>query len=69
MGGAITAEFRKFFTTRLWWGMAIGVFVAGAGLAGLFAAIAGRDFGGGGPGGRPIRLDPRRRRPTSTSPG
>ena len=58
MGGAITAEFRKFFTTRLWWGMGIGVFVAGAGLAGLFAAIAGSDFGGGGPGGRAIRLDP-----------
>jgi ABC-2 type transport system permease protein len=57
MSGAITAEFRKLFTTRLWWGMAIGVFIAGAGLAGLFAAIAGRDFGGGG-GGRPPRLDP-----------
>jgi ABC-2 type transport system permease protein len=57
MGGAITAEFRKLFTTRLWWGMAIGVFIAGAGLAGLFAAIAGRDFGGGG-GGRQLQLDP-----------
>ena len=34
---AIKAEFRKFFTTRLWWGMAIAVFVAGAGLAALFA--------------------------------
>jgi ABC-2 type transport system permease protein len=55
MSGAITAEFRKLFTTRLWWGMAIGVFIAGAGLAGLFAAIAGRDFGGGG---RQPRLDP-----------
>jgi len=57
MSGAITAEFRKLFTTRLWWGMAIGVFIAGAGLAGLFAAIAGRDFGGG-EGGGPPRLDP-----------
>jgi ABC-2 type transport system permease protein len=55
MSGAITAEFRKLFTTRLWWGMAIGVFIAGAGLAGLFAAIAGRDFGGGG---RQPKLDP-----------
>ena len=59
MSGAITAEFRKLFTTRLWWGMAIGVFIAGAGLAGLFAAIAGRDFGGGGNGsGGPPKLDP-----------
>jgi ABC-2 type transport system permease protein len=59
MGGTITAEFRKLFTTRLWWGMAIGVFIAGAGLAGLFAAIAGRDFGGGGGGGRgQVKLDP-----------
>src|SRR3954464_4911619 len=57
MSGAITAEFRKLFTTRLWWGMAIGVFIPGAGLAGLFAAIAGRDFGGG-EGGGPPRLDP-----------
>jgi hypothetical protein len=35
MGGAIKAEFRKFFTTRMWWGMAIGVFLSGA----LFAVI------------------------------
>jgi hypothetical protein len=55
MGGTITAEFRKFFTTRLWWGMGIGVFIAGAGLAGVFAAISGSDFGGGG---RQVRLDP-----------
>ena len=27
-------------------------------LAGLFAAIAGSDFGGGGPGGGQVRLDP-----------
>jgi ABC-2 type transport system permease protein len=55
MGGTITAEFRKFFTTRLWWGMGIGVFIAGAGLAGVFAAVAGSDFGGRG---RQVRLDP-----------
>lgn len=34
---AIRAELRKFFTTRLWWGMAIAVFVVGA----AFAAILG----------------------------
>jgi len=39
MGGAIKAEFRKFFTTRMWWGMAIGVFVCGAALAVVFALL------------------------------
>ena len=29
----IRAEFRKFFRTRPWLGMAIGVFIAWAGLA------------------------------------
>ena len=36
MGAAIKSEFLKFFTTRLWWGMAIGIFVAGALFAGFF---------------------------------
>jgi ABC-2 type transport system permease protein len=39
MGGAIKAEFRKFFTTRMWWGMAIGVFLVAAALAVLFALV------------------------------
>ena len=30
MTNAIKAEFRKFFTTRMWWGLAIAMFVAGA---------------------------------------
>jgi ABC-2 type transport system permease protein len=49
MSGAITAEFRKFFTTRMWWGMAIGIFVVGGGLAaviGLLAGQTGRQAGG-----------------------
>lgn len=37
MGAAIKSEFRKFFTTRLWWGMAIAMFIGGA----LFAVILG----------------------------
>ncbi len=37
MGAAIRSEFRKFFTTRMWWGMAIGVF--------LSAAVFGGGFG------------------------
>ena len=50
MTRATGAEFRKFFTTRMWWGMAIGVFALGAGLAALTAL-----FGAGGPpdSGRP----------------
>lgn len=40
--GAVRAELRKFLTTRMWWGMAIGVFVVGAGLAVLFALLAGQ---------------------------
>jgi ABC-2 type transport system permease protein len=53
MGGAITAEFRKFFTTRMWWGMAIGVFLCGGALAVVYALlVAGSSTQGpGGPGG------------------
>ena len=40
MGNAVRSEFRKFFTTRLWWGMALAMFVAAAALAGLFGALA-----------------------------
>jgi hypothetical protein len=39
MTNAIKAEFRKFFTTRMWWGLAIAMFVAGAGLAVLFGFL------------------------------
>jgi ABC-type transport system involved in multi-copper enzyme maturation permease subunit len=39
MTNAIKAEFRKFFTTRMWWGMAIAMFVAGAGLAVAFGFL------------------------------
>ena len=34
---AVRSEFRKFFTTRLWWGMAIAIFVGGGAFAALFA--------------------------------
>ncbi|HQV81962.1 MAG TPA: ABC transporter permease subunit [Ornithinibacter sp.] len=36
---AIRSEFRKFFTTRLWWGMAVGIFLAGAAFAALFGFL------------------------------
>jgi ABC-2 type transport system permease protein len=54
MGGAIKAEFRKFFTTRMWWGMSIGIFLAGALIAVAFALLfPGSRRGGGGGGGGP----------------
>jgi ABC-2 type transport system permease protein len=49
MVGAVKAEFCKFFTTRMWWGMTIAVFLAGGGLAavvGLLAGKTGRQSGG-----------------------
>ncbi|MDQ1536608.1 MAG: type transport system permease protein, partial [Actinomycetota bacterium] len=54
MGSAIKAEFRKFFTTRMWWGMAIGVLVAGAVFAAAFAFLAGSAGRGGGPRNSPL---------------
>jgi ABC-2 type transport system permease protein len=53
MGGAIRSEFRKFFSTRMWWGMAIGVFLAGAVFAVVFAVFVpgSQQQGPGGPNG------------------
>ncbi|NHI20493.1 ABC transporter permease subunit [Phycicoccus endophyticus] len=55
MVGAIRSELRKFFTTRMWWGMAIGIFVGGALFAAFFAYAFTSDLAGqsGGPGGMP----------------
>lgn len=39
MMSAVRSELVKFFTTRLWWGMAIGVAVSAAGFAVLFAVM------------------------------
>ena len=51
---AIRSEFRKFFSTRLWWGMAIAIFVAGAAFAALFGfLLTSEDAQVGGPGGVP----------------
>ena len=46
MLGAIRSEIRKVFTTRLWWGMALGMAVLAAGVAAGFAALVGSEFGG-----------------------
>lgn len=45
MGGAITSEVRKIFTTRLWWGMALGMAGLAAAISAGFAALVGSDFG------------------------
>ena len=37
--GAVRSELLKYFTTRLWWGMAIGIFVSGAAFALLFGLL------------------------------
>lgn len=47
---AVRSELRKFFTTRLWWGMAIAVFVSGGAFAALFGFVV-ENGTGGGPGG------------------
>jgi ABC-2 type transport system permease protein len=38
---AIRAELRKLFTTRLWWGLAIGVALSAAFITALFTGLAG----------------------------
>ena len=54
MTGAIKAEIRKIFSTRLWWGLLIGVVGLGALTSAGMAALVGLaqpDGGGGGGGG------------------
>ena len=66
-GGAMTgpslprsvhSELLKFFTTRLWWGMAIGVFLSAAGLSLLFALLYNSSAmeGDGAPVGDPTQV-------------
>jgi ABC-type transport system involved in multi-copper enzyme maturation permease subunit len=59
MTRAIQAELRKFFTTRMWWGMGIAVLLTGAGFALLFALIFTSDAVGGpnGPTGPTSEID------------
>jgi ABC-type transport system involved in multi-copper enzyme maturation permease subunit len=62
MTAAVRAELRKFFTTRLWWGMAIAMFVLGAAFAVLFGflltmeADPGTSPGQGPPTGTPLQV-------------
>lgn len=60
MVSAIRSEFLKFFTTRLWWGMAVGIFLAGAAFAALFGFLltgeAMKNPAPGMPGGTPEQI-------------
>jgi len=51
MRGAVSSELRKFFTTRMWWGMAIAVLLAGATFAALIGLLL--TSGTAGPNGQP----------------
>ena len=56
MRAAIRSELLKFFTTRLWWGMALAVLVSGAAFALLFGILLTSESlaeSAGGPGGIP----------------
>src|SRR4029079_15449044 len=50
---AIRSELRKFFTTRMWWGIAIAIFVAGGAFAALFTFVVHQGTTGG-PGSQAI---------------
>jgi len=50
---SIKSELLKFFTTRMWWGMAIAIVLAGAGFALLFGFIFTSDAATSGQGGPP----------------
>lgn len=55
---AVHSELRKFFTTRMWWGMAIAVLLAGAGLSLLYAVLftSSAMEEAGSPGGTPTQI-------------
>lgn len=54
MGGAIRAEIRKIFSTRLWWGLLIGLVFLSGGVAALFASFVGSTFAGSDPADNPF---------------
>lgn len=55
MIGAIRSEIRKVFTTRLWWGMGLGMALLAALIAMGFAALLGNaDFDDGSGSGNPF---------------
>lgn len=51
---AVRSELRKFFTTRMWWGMAIAVVLSAAAFSVLFGFVVNNPTVAGGPGGAQI---------------
>jgi ABC-type transport system involved in multi-copper enzyme maturation permease subunit len=54
MGGAIRSEIRKIFSTRLWWGLLIGVVIISGGTSALFASLVGSTAAGSSPADNPF---------------
>ncbi len=54
MGGAIRAEIRKIFSTRLWWGLMAGLVIISGGLSVLFASLVGTKVAGSNPAENPF---------------
>jgi len=67
MSRAIRAEFRKFFTTRLWWGMLLASVLAATAFAALFALLFTSGAMPGGEGMGLPRNDAELARTTFTS--
>ena len=57
MTGLVRSEFSKILSTRLWWGLLIGVVIYAALQAGITAGFAGVDPGAGQPGLPPLDSD------------
>ncbi|RLV50318.1 ABC transporter permease [Nocardioides mangrovicus] len=56
MGGAIRAEVRKIFTTRLWWGLLLGLILVSGGVSALFASLVGTTVAGRNPASNPFLI-------------
>lgn len=55
MSAAIKSEIRKIFSTRMWWGLLIGLVIIAALLSMLFASLVGNDQAGNGDDGNPFK--------------
>jgi ABC-2 type transport system permease protein len=56
MTGAIRAEIRKIFTTRLWWGLLIGLVIVSGGLSALFSSLVGTKVAGNSAADNPFLI-------------
>lgn len=56
MASVIRSEIRKIFTTRLWWGLLLGLVLVSGGLAALFASLVGTDEADADPRNNPFLI-------------